>query len=396
MTDNPSSVLRSSASTEVTLPTGEPRLYSAEPQCQRWRQRRCTCHGNEHVLAQEATITAVAASASTRKVPSQAQTHERVAAVALFGTKVLLRLCGAGAVLLVLSVLSFVLTALSPGDAALNTLQPLGVTSPEIINSVRECLGLNSPVLLQYLNWLYNLVSDGSLGASSHYGRAVSTVMLTASTVSLKLCALSLLLLVVISLPLGIFCALHPRSLIDKVLHVASLVLLSIPSFLLCLVLLYFAGVKMGLITTLRPESITDYLTSALCLALPLAAYYVQQIREAVLSELRAPYLVALKSRGISLRVRLFKHVLPRALIALLPLLAISIGHVLCGTVVIESIFSMQGLGYIALQAISFRDLNLIQAYVLYSAVIFMALNATVNALTTYLSRTALSEAQTC
>ena len=122
----------------------------------------------------------------------------------------------------------------------------------------------------------------------------------------------------------------------------------------------------------------------------------MQQIREAVLSELRAPYLVALKSRGISLRVRLFKHVLPRALIALLPLLAISIGHVLCGTVVIESIFSMQGLGYIALQAISFRDLNLIQAYVLYSAVIFMALNATVNALTTYLSRTALSEAQTC
>ena len=298
--------------------------------------------------------------------------------------------------LLVLSGISFVLVSLSSGDAALNSLQPMGVTSQEVIQRLRQSLNLDLPVLEQYIIWLEGVLTQADWGQSTHYGRAVTTVLGEGLSVSLKLCVLACGWLLLLSLPLGIYSALHPRSLLEKSLHVLSILLLSVPSFIICLICLYLGGVKMGLLTTRSAQSFSDYLAPALCLALPLSAYYMRQISTALRHELQAPYLLAFSARGISTSIILLKHVLPRAMIALLPLLAISVGHLLCGTVIVETIFSLQGLGAMALQAITYRDLYLIEAYVLYSAAIFMALNALVNVLTTKLSRHALAEVATC
>lgn len=308
------------------------------------------------------------------------------------GIKLARKLAALTLLLLLLSGATFALTLLAPGDAALNNLQPMGVTSHEVIAALRQKLGLDLPVAEQYLMWLSGILTEGNLGLSSHFGRPVSTIMAEGLTVSLPLCTLAFAFLMLLTLPLGIYCALKPQGLIDRFSHGLSILVLSIPSFLLALLVLYLAGVKLGIITTLRPRTTTDLIAPALCLALPLVAFYLRQVRTVILSELRAPYLTALSARGISLTRQLTHHVLPRATTSLLPLLSLSIGHLLCGTVVIERIFSLHGLGFIALEAITYRDLYLIVAYVLYSVLIFTGLNAAVALCTKRFSRRSLSE----
>lgn len=350
---------------------------------------------------------ATAAGAKASSVQSQMQSQARSTNwVAACGLKLkamvplAVRVCyrvGLGALfLLLLSMVSFALTHLSSGDAALNTLQPMGVTSSAVIESVRESLGLNAPLVTQYLSWLSMVLLEGNLGWSTHFGRAISEVLLLASVETLKLCVLSISCLLLTSLLLGIYCALHPQSIVDRLLHLGCILFLSLPVFLVSLIALYFLGVRVGLVSTLKPQTWSDFITPALCLSLPLCAYYLRQVRLAVQKEMDAPYLVALKARGIKESTILWHHILPRALIALLPLLGISVGHILCGAVMVETIFSLNGLGAIALQAVTYRDLALIQSYVLYCALIFMLINTAVNAITLRLSRHALSEVPTC
>ena len=359
---------------------------------------QCHCHGYSHGLS---TARATVPPQSSTQASSKTRQHHLARTLNLVQVLqglggLLLRLAAGAVFLLLLSVISFALTSLSSGDAALNTLQPMGVTSTEIIAQMRASLGLDLPVIDQYLAWLYMVLVEGDLGISSHFGRAVSTVLLDASTESLRLCILALVTLIAVTLPLGVYCALKPHGFVDRCTHIISIMFLSVPSFLIALLCLYFLGVRVGLISTLKPQNLGDYLTPALCLSLPLCAYYLRQVRMTFQKELQAPYLMALTARGISMHVQLWQHVLPRAMISLLPLLGISLGHLLCGAVIIETIFSLNGLGAIALQAISYRDLYLIQAYVLYCALIFMLCNYGVNVLTKKLSRTALSEVTTC
>ena len=133
------------------------------------------------------------------------------------GARLMLKLTGLLALLVGLSFVTFALTHLAPGDAALNTLQPMGVTSHEVISALRQHLGLDAPLIVQYLTWLTNLVTAGDLGLSSHFGREVSTVLSEGLAVSLPLFALAFIFLIVITLPLGTYCALRPNSLIDPV-----------------------------------------------------------------------------------------------------------------------------------------------------------------------------------
>lgn len=328
-------------------------------------------------------------------MPHQIKQHHHAARRmqwVLPGKQVLTKLSFLVLLLLVLSFLTFVLTSLAPGDAALNTLQPMGVTSLEVITDLRQNLGLDAPVLEQYLAWLMSVVTAGDLGQSSHFGRAVSTILSEGLMVSLPLCLMAFGFLLLVTLPLGLYCALRPNGMIDRICHVISILVLSVPGFLLALLVLYLGGVKLGLITTLRPETSYDLIAPACCLALPLIAFYLRQVRAVIAQELKAPYLTILTMRGISLSRQLTHHVLPRATVSLLPLLGLSIGHLLCGTVVIERIFSLNGLGFIALEAITYRDLYLIVAYVLYSVLIFTVINFAVAALAQRLSRRALSE----
>ena len=285
-----------------------------------------------------------------------------------------------------IAALSFFLVASLPGDAALNSMLPMGVTDAAVIENLRQSLGLDLSLPLRFINWLKGVLQL-DFGQSFYYARSVSSVLADASFITLKTCSLAALIILILALPLGFYCALKPDGVIDKILHIVAIFCLSLPTFLIGLLLLSIAGAKLKIIGTLPAATYADLLIPALTLALPLVAYYIRQIRTAVLKEIDKPYICALIVRGLKLNTILIKHILPRALIALLPLAGISLARLLCGSVIVETVFSLNGLGAVALKAVTMRDINLIEAYIIYCAVIFMVLNKSVDFICQRLSR---------
>lgn len=288
--------------------------------------------------------------------------------------------------LTVIAALSFFLIASLPGDAALNSMLPMGITNTAVIKNLRQSLGLDLSLPLRFINWLKGVLQL-DFGQSFYYARSVSSVLADASFVTVKVCSLAALMLLMLALPLGFYCALKPDGIIDKILHVLAVFCLSLPTFLIGLLLLSIAGAKLKIIGTLPAAAYADLFVPALTLALPLIAYYIRQIRTAVLKEIDKPYISALIVRGIKLHAVLIKHILPRALIALLPLAGITLARLLCGSVIVETVFSLNGLGAVALKAVTMRDINLIEAYIIYCAVIFILLNKSVDIICRRLSR---------
>lgn len=284
-----------------------------------------------------------------------------------------------------IAAVSFFLVALLPGDAALNSMLPMGVTDTRVINNIRQSLGLDLSVPLRFINWFKHAILL-DFGMSYHYARPVSTVLGNAGIITLKLCSQAAVFIMFIALPLGVYCAIRPNGLTDKILHALSILCLSLPTFLIGLLFLSVLGARFKLIDTLPASAYPQFIIPAITLALPLTMYYIRQIRTAVLKETASPYIAALIVRGIPLSVILIKHVLPRALIALLPLAGISLGRLLCGSVIVETVFSLNGLGAVALTAVSMRDINLIEAYIIYCAVIFILLNKAVDCICSYLA----------
>lgn len=290
--------------------------------------------------------------------------------------------------LLFIASLSFFIIVSLPGDAALNAMLPMGITDTHVINELRQSLGLDLSLPLRFFNWLKAAICF-DFGQSFYYASPVSAVLAKAALITLKICFIAAILIVIISLPLGLYCALYPNSLLDKLLHVLAILCLSLPTFILGLICLSIMGAKLKLIGTLPAITFKELLIPAGTLALPMIAYYIRQIRTAVLKEIAQSYIQALIVRGISLNVILLKHVLPRALIALLPLAGISCARLLCGSVIVETVFSINGLGTVALKAVTMRDINLIEAYVIYCSIIFIILNKSVDLLCRRLSRKA-------
>ena len=285
-----------------------------------------------------------------------------------------------------IAALSFFLVARLPGDAALNSMLAMGVTDSAVIENLRQSLGLDLSLPLRFINWLKGVLQL-DFGQSFYYARAVSSVLADASSVTVKVCTLAVFMILILALPLGFYCALKPDGIIDKILHVLAIFCLSLPTFLIGLLLLSIAGAKLKIIGTLPAASYTELFVPALTLAFPLIAYYIRQIRTAVLKEIDKPYICALIVRGIKLNTVLIKHILPRALIALLPLAGITLARLLCGSVIVETVFSLNGLGAVALKAVTMRDINLIEAYIIYCAVIFILLNKSVDLICRRLSR---------
>ena len=285
-----------------------------------------------------------------------------------------------------IAALSFFLVARLPGDAALNSMLPMGVTDTAVIENLRQSLGLDLSLPLRFINWLKGVLQL-DFGQSFYYARAVSSVLADASSVTVKVCTLAAFMILILALPLGFYCALKSDGIIDKILHILAVLCLSLPTFLIGLIILSIGGAKLKIIGTLPATAYADLIIPALTLALPLVAYYIRQIRTAVLKEIDKPYICALIVRGIKLNRILVKHILPRALIALLPLAAISLARLLCGSVIVETVFSLNGLGAVALKAVTMRDINLIEAYIIYCAVIFILLNKSVDIICRRLSR---------
>ena len=283
-------------------------------------------------------------------------------------------------VLFGISFLTFGLTYMAPGDPVRAMYAASGtIPSEEILDQTREALGLNEPFLTQYLNWLTDCL-HGDFGTSYSLNRPVAELLLARLGPTLKLSFASLILMLLVSVPLGILSAVHKGGVIDYIVRGLTFLGVSLPNFWVGLLLLYVFGVKLGVVPVVSSGQGFDRLIlPAVTLAFAMMGKYTRQVRTAFLEELNQDYVTGARCRGIKESAILWRHVLPNSVLPLITMLGLSLGSLLGGTAVVEVIFSYPGLGSLAVDAITSMDYSLIQCYVLWIALIYMVLNLLVD-----------------
>ena len=277
-------------------------------------------------------------------------------------------------VLLGVTFLTFMITQATPSDAAEMKYVSMGMMpSTELLEKTREEMGLNDPVLIQYGRWLGNVL-HGDLGESSKFGESVWTQMTRKLPMTLKLAGVSLIVVIVFSFPLGILSAVKKNKVADYMIRFLSFFGVSMPNFWLALLLMYIFAVRLGWFKVVSTNSVQGMILPVATLTIPMISSYARQIRTALLEELNANYVIGARARGIPERRIIWGHVLPNAILPIVTLLGLSVGHLLGGAAIIETIFSWQGIGNMVVEAIRVRDYPLIQGYVIWMAIMLRSI----------------------
>lgn len=279
-------------------------------------------------------------------------------------------------ILLLITFLSFGMMRLAGSDAVLQKMENTGMAaSQEVIDAARAELGLDKPFLTQYLRWLGNLLR-GDMGTSYISGQKVFPTFLSKLPATLLLAFVSIAITVVISIPLGVLAAVKQNRLTDYLIRTASFVGNSMPNFFVGLLLIYLFAIRLGWLPVIcREANLENVLLPALTLAIAMSAKYLRQVRATVLEELSKDYVAGARARGIRFSVTLTKSVLRACLVTILTLLTLSVGSLLGGTAIVESIFLWDGVGKLAVDAINMRDYPMIQAYVMWMAILYVCVN---------------------
>lgn len=293
------------------------------------------------------------------------------------------------------SFLTFSLTYLAPGDPAMMLLEAGDtIVSQETIDQTRKELGLDKPFLVQYGNWAVNAL-QGDMGISYSAKKPVTEKLAEGFAGTLLLAAVTIVFILLISIPLGIFSAVHQNKPVDYIVRFFSFVGVSMPSFWVGLILLYVFGLKLGLFPIASAEiNAKGIILPAITLAIYQSAKYTRQVRTVILEELHQDYVIGARARGLSEQVILWKHILPNAVLPLITLLGMSIGWLLGGVAVIEMVFSWPGIGNMAVRAITMRDYPLIEGFVLWISIVYMLINFLVDVSYNFLDPKLRKEAQ--
>lgn len=278
-------------------------------------------------------------------------------------------------VLLGITFLAFLLIYLSPSDPVSVRMSAGGISiSPEIMESMRRSMGLDRPLLVQYGDWLWNIL-HGNMGKSYITDADVLDQILKALPYTLKMAGASLLLTLCISIPVGILTAAMQNSKFDYVVRVMAFVGNALPNFIIALCLMFIFSYRLGWIPVLATTKPIGLILPALTLALVMSSRYIRQIRAAMLDELGKGYVVGLRSRGLSETTILYKNVLKNIMVTVITLTGISLGSLLGGTVIVETVFTWPGLGSLIMEGISQRDYPVVQAVIVWMASAFMVVN---------------------
>mgnify|MGYP001641964412 len=278
-------------------------------------------------------------------------------------------------VLLGITFLAFLLIYLSPSDPVSVRMSAGGISvSPEIMESMRRSMGLDRPLLIQYGDWLWNIL-HGNMGKSYITDADVLDQILKALPYTLKMAGASLLLTLCISIPVGILTAAMQNSKFDYVVRVMAFVGNALPNFIIALCLMFIFSYRLGWIPVLATTKPIGLVLPALTLALVMSSRYIRQIRAAMLDELSKGYVVGLRSRGLSETTILYKNVLKNIMVTVITLTGISLGSLLGGTVIVETVFTWPGLGSLIMEGISQRDYPVVQAVIVWMASAFMVVN---------------------
>ena len=279
-------------------------------------------------------------------------------------------------ILLAITFLSFGMMRIAGSDVVEQKMENTGETvSQEIVDAAREELGLDKPFFVQYFSWLGNLLR-GDMGTSYVSNKPVFSTFISKLPATLLLTFVSILLTVVISIPLGIWAAVRQNKVTDYVIRTASFIGNSLPNFFVSLLLMYLFAIRLGWFPVIsKGVSLQSVALPALTLAIAMSAKYLRQVRATVLDELSKEYVLGARARGVPFTTIMMKSVLKASLVTIITLLTISIGSLLGGTAIVESIFMWDGVGKMAVDAINMRDYPIIQAYVMWMAIIYVVVN---------------------
>lgn len=281
--------------------------------------------------------------------------------------------------LLLVSVLAFTAFSVIPGDP---TGSVLGIeATDEQIATFRAQMGLDLPVWQRYLNWLTAFVT-GDFGRSYKYDMTVAQLLSDKIGVTLVLAGVAFVLIAAISLPLGLISARRPGGIVDRIVTVLTQVTMSVPNFVLGIALMYlfalvlhwfqpeYVPLEKGLGPHLR-----FLVFPALAIALPKSAMTVKLLRGSILAELDQDYIRTAYSKGNSRSSALRRHVLRNAMIPVVTFLAMAIGDIMAGSIVVEQVFGIPGLGRILISSIGNRDYPVVQAIVVLLAGVVVGCN---------------------
>lgn len=249
---------------------------------------------------------------------------------------------------------------------------------------IRQDLGLDQPIFIQYINWLLSILS-GNMGTSYLSGKDVSSLFFDKLPQTLYLTFSSILLTLLISLPLGILSAIKQNKIIDYIIRLFSFIGNSLPGFVVALILIYIFSVQLKLIPVLIDNNFIGLILPSIALALPMSAKYIRQIRIVVIEQLHQDYVRCAKASGLKLSTILIHSILKMITLPLLTLICLSIGSLLGGSAIIETIFRWDGVGKLAIDAINLRDYPIVLAYVFYLSLIYMFINLIADILYHYL-----------
>ena len=277
--------------------------------------------------------------------------------------------------LLCITFLAFAAMWLAGDDAVDLMYEKSGGVTEEVKAAKRAELGLDQPFLVQYGVWLKGAVT-GDMGKSYISGKPVWETFMKKLPATLYLMLASVLMTLAFAVPLGILAAARQNRWVDVLIRIGTFVGNSLPNFFVGLLLIYVFAVRLEWLPILaKAGDGRAVLLPALTLAIAMGAKYTRQIRAVVLEELAKPYVVGARARGVKERTILVKSVLRSSLVLIVTLLALSMGSLLGGTAIVETIFLWDGVGKMAVEAVLARDYPLVQAYVAWMAVIYVVLN---------------------
>ena len=284
-------------------------------------------------------------------------------------------------VLLGISFITFALVMLAPGDVVRQMIagnEDIIVSQAEI-DALRAELGLDKPFFFQYLDWLGRAL-QGNLGFSYMMKKPVVEALWEGLPGTVLLSLASLFMMMVVSIPAGIYSAVKRGSIVDNIVRIFTFMGVSMPGFWVGLMLLWIFGLKLDLLPIVGGEiSLETLIMPSLTLAIAMASKYTRQVRTAILEELHQDYVVGARARGMTESHILWKEVLPNAMLPLITLLGLSLGNLLGGAAVIEMVFQWPGLGRLAIEAITYRDFQLVQGVVVWIALMYMVINLVVD-----------------
>lgn len=289
-------------------------------------------------------------------------------------------------VLFVVSLVIFSLVHITPGDPAMTILGP--EASQKQLADLREQLGLNQPLITQYLTWVGGVLT-GDFGDSLFLKKPVLTAITDNLVPTIQLALLAQIITVLVAVPLGTLAAKRRGTILDNSVQGFTLIGMAVPSFVLGLILVLIFAVALRMLPvagyvnmfTDPAEGFRYLILPAISLGTVQAAFLTRTTRAAVLDVLGADYIDAARSRGVSERRLLFRHSLRNAGLPILTVIGLSFGGLVTGAVVTETIFNIPGIGSLLVNSITRRDYAVIQGVVLFTTLVYLTVNLIIDLL---------------